>query len=458
MIPLTHVKDKNFALFGLGSSGIATAKALMLGGARVSAWDDSEASRLHAAEAGLHLADLNTADWKNFDSFILSPGVPLTHPKPHWSVEKARAADVEIIGDIELFCRERSKVAPKSRLVAITGTNGKSTTTALIAHILCESGAQVEMGGNIGRPALDLQLGDEKIFVLECSSYQIDLAPSLDPLIGVLLNVSEDHLDRHGSLTHYADVKERLIAGTTGLAVIGVDDVYSEAMATRAAQRIQTCRISMSKKPAGGIWLDGAILMEGEHRIIDLSTCPSLRGTHNAQNAAAAFAATRFCGVPEQTIIVAMQSFPGLAHRMQRIGHIGKALIVNDSKATNTDAAAKALGSYDNIYWIAGGRPKTGGIVPLKGFFPIIRHAYLIGEAADDFAKTLEGHVPVTIAKTLDRAVEQSARDAQSALAPHPVVLFSPACASFDQFRNFEERGEAFCRFMESQPGFERLK
>jgi UDP-N-acetylmuramoylalanine--D-glutamate ligase len=217
------------------------------------------------------------------------------------------------------------------------------------------------------------------------------------------------------------------------------------------------CKISVRREIDRGIYLDGTKLAEQGRVLIDLSTCPSLRGAHNAQNAACAFASVRFCGVAEGKIVEAMQNFPGLAHRMQRLGHIGKALIINDSKATNADAAAKALASFDNIYWIAGGRPKSGGIASLKGFFPLIRHAYLIGEAADDFAATLQGQVPVSIAKTLDKAVELSASEAQNDMLPNPVILFSPACASFDQFKNFEERGEAFCRFVEQQPGFKKV-
>lgn len=458
MIRLTHAQGKRFALFGLGSSGIATAKALIASGAKVSAWDDHEQSRSLAARENLNIVDLRDADWKHFDSFVLSPGVPLNFPQPHWSVEKAKTAQVEIIGDIELFCRERRKVAPKSKLVAITGTNGKSTTTALTAHILREVGGKVEMGGNIGVPALELEIDDGKIFVLECSSYQIELAPSLDPDVGVLLNVTEDHLDRHSTLQNYADVKERLIAGVVkdGLAIIGVDDVYSEAIAQHA--RVKTCKISVVKKLDDGIYRDGTRLIERDRMLIDLATCPSLRGAHNTQNAAAAFAAARFCGVGESEIVKAMQNFPGLAHRMQLVGTIGKALVVNDSKATNADAAGKALSSFDNIYWIAGGRPKTSGIASLKGFFPIIRHAYLIGEAAEDFAKSLEGYVPVKITQTIDKAIEFSAKDAQESPAPNPVILFSPACASFDQFKNFEERGEAFCRAASQQPGFTKVK
>jgi UDP-N-acetylmuramoylalanine--D-glutamate ligase len=460
MISLTHARGKQFALFGLGSSGIATAKALIAGGAQVSVWDDNEQSRAAAAREGVNVVDLRELDWLRVDSFVLSPGVPLTHPAPHWSVQLASANAVEIIGDIELFCRERRLVAPDSQLISITGTNGKSTTTALIAHILSFGGMQIEMGGNIGVPALDLEMGNEKIFVLECSSYQIELAPSLDPTAGVLLNVAADHLDRHGTMEHYADVKEKLVAGVVrdGIAIVGIDDAYSKSIAGRAQKRgLKTCQISVKQKLPEGIWLDGTRLMEKGHSLIDLASCPNLRGAHNAQNAAAAFAAARFCNVAEDKIAAAMQSFPGLEHRMQRIGLIGNALLVNDSKATNAAAAGKALASYDNIYWIAGGRPKTDGIASLKPFFPMIRHAYLIGEAAGEFAKTLEGQVPVTKAKTLDRAVELSAKDTQAALEPNPVILFSPACASFDQFKNFEERGIAFCQAAKKQPGFKKV-
>lgn len=464
MIPLHHAKGKSFALFGLGSSGIATAKALLAGGAGVVVWDDSEAGRDEARRQGLDVRDLKTENFSRFDSFILSPGVPLTHPEPHWSAKLAAAANVEIIGDIELFCRERRHSAPDSKLVAITGTNGKSTTTALTAHILQSGALPVQMGGNIGRPALDLELRRGQLTVLECSSYQIDLAPSLDPDVGILLNLTEDHLDRHGTMDHYGAVKARLIEGVpeTGLAIIGVDDPWCAQIAKHARMKgTPLCAVSLKHEMPDGIWLNNSALYETRdgavHEIVDLATCPALRGAHNAQNAACAFAAARQLGLDDQTILGALRSFPGLAHRMQRVGHVGKVVFVNDSKATNADAAAKALASFTQIFWIAGGRAKTGGIESLKTFFPIMVHAYLIGEAAPAFAESLQGKVEATMSGTIENAVAQALKDAQSSDLPYPVVLLSPACASFDQFKNFETRGEAFVAAVRSLPGFEEF-
>jgi UDP-N-acetylmuramoylalanine--D-glutamate ligase len=233
MTPVTCFSGRHAALFGLGGSGLATARALIAGGARVDAWDDNAAGREKAVAAGVDVIDLSDADWSRYDCLVLSPGVPLTHPAPHWTVEKAKAAGIEIIGDIELFCRERAKLAPNALFIAITGTNGKSTTTALIAHILREAGRDVQMGGNIGVPILALEPpSDARVHVIECSSFQIDLAPSLAPSIGVLLNLTPDHLDRHGTMENYAAIKERLVT-KAGFAVVGIDDEFSEAIFRR---------------------------------------------------------------------------------------------------------------------------------------------------------------------------------------------------------------------------------
>lgn len=461
MIPVTTFKDQTVALFGLGGSGLATAQALLAGGARVVAYDDAEASRRKAGEAGVPVQDLRSIDWTVVAALVLAPGVPLTHPDPHWSVKLARAAGVEVIGDIELFCRERQAIARRSPFIAITGTNGKSTTTALIAHILRVAGRDVQLGGNIGTAILSLAPPKPgRVHVIECSSYQIDLAPSLDPSVGVMLNVTPDHLDRHGTLENYAAVKERLIAGVEGggTAVVGVDDDFSAAMADRAEQAgTHVVRISVVRPLPDGIWRDAETLVvsEGgaERFRLPLAGIGSLRGAHNAQNAAAAFATCRALGVAPEVITVAMKRFPGLAHRMEEVGNKGKVLFVNDSKATNADAAERALTSFTDIFWIAGGKPKAGGITPLKPWFDRIAKAYLIGEAAGDFAATLGADVPHEIVGTLDKAVEAAARDAEVSGADEPVVLLSPACASFDQYPNFEVRGDAFRALVRALPG-----
>jgi len=429
MTPVSTAKGKTVALFGLGGSGLATARALMAGGTELTCWDDNPDTVEKAKAEGIPVGDLHDLDWSRVDSLVLAPGVPLTHPKPHWSADLARAADVEIIGDVELFCRERRVLAAKAPLVAITGTNGKSTTTALIAHILRETGRDVRLGGNIGTPILQLEPPAEHLFhVVECSSYQIDLAPSLDPSIGVLLNLSPDHLDRHGTMDNYADIKARLLEGSD-YAICGIDDDYCRRIAI--GLEADQARIETISVTGGGPGLD-------------LSGAPSLRGAHNLQNALAAAAACRALGLSDDDIRAGLNSFPGLAHRMQIIARRGAALFVNDSKATNADAAEKSLSSFSSIHWIAGGLPKEGGIEPLRPLFGRLAKAYLIGEAAPAFAATLGEAVPYEISGTLDTAVAHAAADAAASNSGEPVVLLAPAAASFDQFRNFEKRGEAF--------------
>ncbi|WLS07927.1 UDP-N-acetylmuramoyl-L-alanine--D-glutamate ligase [Shinella sumterensis] len=462
MIPVTTFKGKTVALFGLGGSGLATAMALAAGGADVVAWDDNPASVENAATAGIRTGDLRTLDWARVDALVLSPGVPLTHPKPHWSADLARAAGAEIVGDIELFARERRAHAPDCPFIAITGTNGKSTTTALIAHILKSSGRDTQLGGNIGTAVLTLDPPKAgRFFVVECSSYQIDLAPTLDPSAGILLNLTPDHLDRHGSMQHYAEVKERLVAGSR-TAVVGVDDSHCAMIADRIERTgTKVVRISRRNVLADGIYADGARLIAAQggatREIADLSAIQTLRGSHNAQNAAAAIAACLAVGVSEDEIRAGLTTFPGLKHRMQPVGRKGDVLFVNDSKATNADAAAPALSSFERIYWIAGGVPKEGGITTLGGFFPRIAKAYLIGEAAPAFAATLGDRVPFEIAGTLERAVADAAADAGQDAGGPVAVLLSPACASFDQYKNFEVRGDAFVKHVAALPGVSML-
>ena len=388
--------------------------------------------------------------------------MPLTHPRPHWSVELAQAAGAEIIGDIELFVRERQAHAPEAPLVAITGTNGKSTTTALTAHVLENAGRDTQMGGNIGRAVMTLDPpAPGRHYVLECSSYQIDLAPTLDPTAGVLLNITPDHLDRHGTMDHYAAVKERLVAGSD-TAIIGVDDDYCRAIADRLEKAgRKVVRISVAGTLEDGFFAEGAQLMRAvrgrAEPLFSLEGIGSLRGRHNAQNALAAAVACLSCGLSPAEIQAGFASFPGLAHRMEQVGRIGNVLFVNDSKATNADAAAPALSSFPRIYWIAGGLPKTGGIESLRPFFPRIAKAYLIGEAAPAFAATIGEATSYEISGSIDAAVEHAARDAADDPAGDVVVLLSPACASFDQFRNFEVRGEAFRDAVRALPGIELI-
>ena len=448
MTPVTSFRGKHVALFGLGGSGLSTLRALVAGGAEVSAYDDSESSRARAIAAGFAIVDLAEADWSRFDAFVLSPGVPLTHPKPHWTVERARAAGVEIIGDIELFARERAALAPDAPFVAITGTNGKSTTTALIAHLLKVAGRHVQLGGNIGTPILDLAPPSrERVHVVECSSFQIDLAPGLAPSVGLMLNVTPDHLDRHGTIEAYAGIKERLVAAAD-IALVGVDDAYCRAVVARliAAGRNKVFAISQRADAEADVFVEGHkvyVRGEGEPRY-DLALAPALRGEHNGQNAAFAVAAAEALGASRAAIADGLATFPGLAHRMEQVGREGRVLYVNDSKATNADAAEKALKSFRDIYWILGGKAKEGGIEPLRPLFDRVAKAYLIGAATDDFAATLGDAVPFERSGELKTALEAAARDAARSPSSEPVVLLSPACASFDQFANFEARGDAF--------------
>jgi UDP-N-acetylmuramoylalanine--D-glutamate ligase len=461
VIPIVGFAGKRVAVLGLASSGLSTCRALIAGGAEVAAWDDDPRRVTEASACGIATADLHHLDWAEFAALVLTPGVPLTHPAPHWSVALARNAAVEVIGDIELYCRERRATARAAPLVAITGTNGKSTTTALIAHLLETAGYSAERGGNIGVAILSLappRAGH--IHVIECSSYQIDLAPSLDPSVGILLNVSPDHLDRHGTFENYAAIKERLVAGVplSGTAIVGVDDDWGQAIADRIQRRGRhPVRVSVHRRLADGLYVEAERIMRASDTSVDaiahIDGIGSLRGEHNAQNAACAAGAALALGLTPEAIQRGLVTFPGLAHRMEQVGRRGRVLFVNDSKATNADAAARALASFSDIFWIAGGRAKAGGIESLSGFFPRIHKAYLIGEAGPSFAATLEGHVAHAVVGTLDRAVALAAREAAECKVEEPVVLLSPACASFDQFPNFEIRGAAFCELVRALDG-----
>jgi UDP-N-acetylmuramoylalanine--D-glutamate ligase len=459
MIPVTSFAGKTVAVFGLGGSGLASCHALKAGGAEVIAGDDSPDNVAKAAQAGFVTANLRKVSWQNFAALILTPGAPLTHPAPHWSVLMAREAGVEVIGDVELFCRERRRFAPDAPFVAITGTNGKSTTTALIAHLMKVAGYDTQMGGNIGTAILSLEPpGRGRVHVIEMSSYQIDLTPSLDPTVGILINISEDHIDRHGTLDHYAAVKERLVAGVQGTAIVGVDDIWCRNAADRierAGRRV--VRISVKNPLADGIYVERETIVRASgaarEEIARIGGIGSLRGLHNAQNAACASACALALGVGKNVLQNGLRSFPGLAHRMEQVGRRGHVLFVNDSKGTNADAAAHALSSFADIFWIAGGRAKAGGIAGLTEYFPRIRKAYLIGEAAAEFAGTLGERVPHEMSGTLEVAVASAARDAEASGLHDPVVLLSPACASFDQYRNFEIRGASFRDLVNALPG-----
>ncbi|MCP1199704.1 UDP-N-acetylmuramoyl-L-alanine--D-glutamate ligase [Notoacmeibacter sp. MSK16QG-6] len=460
MIPVRSFSGKRVALFGLGGSGVATAKALLAGGAELTAFDDSPDSIEKARQEGVPTGDLRELDWTGLAALVLAPGVPLTHPKPHWSAMLAKDAGVPIVGDVELFARERRAFGPTAPFIAITGTNGKSTTTALIAHMLHTAGKDVQMGGNIGRAVLTLDPPAEgRHYVVECSSYQIDLAPGLDPTVGILLNITPDHLDRHGNIENYAAIKAQLVHGSDH-AIVGIDDVYGKRLSdSLLAEGREPLRISTTQHLGTGLFADGndiVLALEPDRRVIaSLDGIGSLRGRHNAQNAMAAIGVCLKLGLEEDIIREGLRTFPGLAHRMEQVARIGKTLFINDSKATNAEAAAPALSSFDHVRWIAGGLPKEGGIEALSPLFERVEKAYLIGEAAPGFAASLGEKVCYEISDTLNVAVAHAARDADE--AGGGVVLLSPACASFDQFRNFEVRGDAFRAAVLALPGAEPI-
>jgi UDP-N-acetylmuramoylalanine--D-glutamate ligase len=458
MFPARTFAGKRVGVFGLARSGTACAEALRLGGAEILAWDDAAASVEKARKDGLPVCDLASVDFATLNALVLSPGVPLTHPKAHWTAAKAQAAGVEIIGDTEVFQRELR--GSGARLVAITGTNGKSTTTALAGHLFAAAGRDVDVGGNIGKAVFLLRApAKDRIYVLELSSFQIDLMPSLKPDAGILTNITPDHLDRHGTIENYVAVKARMFANQTSedTAIIGVDEDWGKEIAKDLVAGARVVPVSVERQLATGLSAPGGVLMERQDgkqiAELDLRSLPALKGRHNWQNAAMAYAAGRALGLKREQIRDGLMSFAGLAHRMQEIGRLKGVAFINDSKATNADAAAKALASFDEIFWIAGGIAKAGGIAPLASFFPKIKCAYLIGAAADEFARTIGDKAPHVKTETLDRAVEAAARDAMKQGGKGAVVLLSPACASFDHYPNFEVRGDAFSKAVAALPG-----
>lgn len=459
MIHISSLAGQKVAVFGLARSGLASAVALKRSGAKVLAWDDNEKSREHAVAADIDPVDLYQADWSDISALVLSPGIPLTHPEPHPIVAKAREAGVDIIGDMELLARTHLE----ANTIGITGTNGKSTTTALVGHMLARAGEKVEIGGNLGIPVLDLMpLKEDGSYVLEMSSYQLDLIHSLSFDVAVLLNVSPDHLDRHGDMAGYIAAKKRLFNGQGELdtAIIGVDDDICRGIYEQVKDRRETIPISGERAVPGGVYAQDGILYDDTKGkaevIVDLNTIPRLPGIHNAQNAAGAAAVGLTYDLDHAAIVTGLRTFPGLAHRQEVLAIIDGVSYINDSKATNDESAARALACYGNIYWIAGGRAKQGGLEATKPYLDRVRHAYLIGEAANDFAHVLEKIVPVTLSGELSRAVGEARRNALDEIGDGAVVLLSPACASFDQFDNFEARGNAFREMVHSLPGDRR--
>ena len=448
MIPVPGFEGRRIAVFGLGRSGLTAARALKAGGALPVLWDDSVSSRMQAEAEGFAVEDLTSADWSGFAALVLSPGAPLTHPEPHWTVGKAKAAGVEVIGDIELFARAIAALpeAHRPRVVAITGTNGKSTTTALIGWVLKQAGMTVHVGGNIGIGVLALPaLTRDAVYVVEVSSYQLDLTTRFAPDVAILTNISPDHLDRHGGMEGYVAAKARIFAHAD-LSLVGVDEEWGRKILADLRRREKPAVeiTTQFPSPARG---EGRILasagsLRADGQPVDLTAARSLPGRHNAQNAAFAWAVARALGVSHAAAVQGLLTFPGLAHRMEEVGRLGRVRFINDSKATNADAARQALASYERSFWIAGGRAKAGGIDDLEDLFPRVVEAFLIGEASGPFAARL-GDTPHRISGDMASAV-RAAAEAASATGREEVVLLSPAAASFDQYPDFEARGEAF--------------
>lgn len=440
MIKLPFLNGKRVVVMGLGKSGAATIAALTASGAEVWAWDDNESARAAEPAAGI---DPLSNNLDGVDLVVWSPGIPHTHPKPHPLAQAARAKGIPLVCDIDLLAQAK----PDNRFLAITGTNGKSTTTTLLAHVLATAGRKVAAGGNLGTPALALpDLGPEGRYVLELSSYQLELCPNLKIHAGVLLNITPDHLGRHGGMEGYVETKRSLFdhMDKGGTAVVGIDDDYCTAIAaTLCAMEVSVVPISAERRLDDGISIPDGMLLDNGLPIADVRDIAPLPGRHNWQNAAAVYAMARADDITPAIIAAGLATYPGLAHRQELVAKAGGVQYVNDSKATNADASAKALACYTHIYWIIGGQAKEGGIASLTSFFPRIDHAYLIGDAANDFAATLGTAVPYTQCGTLDIAVAKAAAAAQH-YGPGAVVLLSPACASWDQFKSFEHRGDVF--------------
>jgi len=449
MIPLAGMQGKIAAVLGLGRTGRSACRALAAGGAMVWAWDDDPARRAQAAEEDIPIVDLGICNWGRVDRLILSPGIAHRHPRPHRLVRRARRAGVTITGDVELLVENQ----PERRIVGITGTNGKSTTTALVAELLRAGGKGVQSGGNIGLPVLDLLPSPvEDIYVLELSSYQLELTDHLACSVAVILNLSADHLERHGGMAGYVRAKRRILRNqrASDWAVIGVDDDHGRELAAALAKRRGHAVVPIAAGGAleHGVSVQGGILhdaLDGAPReVLDLRPIAALQGAHNWQNAAAAYAVARVLGVAPEAAVEGMRAFRGLAHRLEPVATLDGVRFVNDSKATNPEAAAKALASFDAIYWIAGGRPKGGGLDALTPWLDHVRQAFLIGEAAPRFAEALAGRTSFTASGDLATAVRQAAEAAARDRERDAVVLLAPACASFDQFASFEARGDAF--------------
>lgn len=458
MLTVPDFSGKTVAVFGLGKAGLASVALLHNSGARVLAWDDNDASRAVLLKqpyaSDVLIAPPESYQWYDIAALVLSPGIPFTHPEPHKIVKLATAARCPIICDVDLLYR----ACPHARFVGITGTNGKSTTTALIGHLFKTAGIPTEVGGNIGVAASDLKELDAKgTYVIELSSYQLDLMERFHANMAVFLNLTPDHLDRHGDMEGYLKAKMHIFdrQSRRDVAIIAVDDAFTQFAYKRLEKlgRQQLVAVSATRELDKGVYvLNGEVHIRLPVKRADfgLGHLIHLRGQHNWQNIAAAVATLVMAGVPVAVIEKGIKSFIGLPHRIQQVADKNGVLFINDSKATNAEAAEKAISAFDSVLLIAGGKPKAGGIKMLEPLFKRLKHVYLIGDAAQEFAATLQGKVPFTHCGTLDKAVAAAAKEAFATQGKKPVVLLSPACASFDQFKSYEDRGEQFIQLVKA--------
>jgi UDP-N-acetylmuramoylalanine--D-glutamate ligase len=441
--PFTPFAGERVAVVGLGRAGLPAARRLASWGAEVSAWDDSAEARAAAEAAGLVLADPAAGPFR-WDALLLSPGIPHRLPRAHPAAEAARAAGAPVLCDVDWLYRAVRAAGSRANFAGITGTNGKSTTTALLHHLLRSAGRESAAGGNLGPAALSLDLlGDVGTYVLEMSSYMLERTMRVRFERAAMLNLSPDHLDRHGDMDGYAAAKAGIFARQRpeDLAVLGMDDEGTRAMRGALLARVRP--VSGSTPQPGGVWAEDGVLRDEAGPILDLAGAPALPGTHNAQNAAAAAACALDLGLTRAQVAAGLGSFPGLPHRQEKVGEVAGVSFVNDSKATNADSAARALSSYGRVVWIAGGMAKEGGIESVAPLFPRVARAFLIGRDAPALAATLAAHgVPHEVVGTLETAGPAAAAAARAGAAP--VVLLSPACASWDQFTGFDQRGDRF--------------
>ncbi len=464
---INNLLNKTVAILGLGKTGMAVARELKIRGVHVIAWDDKEELRKEAMSLNVSIQDLRTVDFSNVELLVISPGIPHTYPAPHPVAKLAKEHGVRIISDIELFVSSYKD----AKYIGITGTNGKSTTTALIYHILKENGITCAIGGNFGIPVFDLPiLGKDGYYVFEMSSYQIELSPSIDFDISVLLNITPDHLSRHNGMNGYVAVKKQIFnrkSKKNVVNVVAVDDGYTKKIFNELCKeqpKSKNIPVSYSKIVSDGYYISSnGVLIDntvGEKKqIFDVKTLENLQGKHNWQNILAAFAAVKKTGIPTTKIINAIKSFKTLEHRIENIGTFAGIKFINDSKATNAESVKYAIESMNDIYWIIGGRQKEGGIDILKPQLGDgkIKRTFIIGECEKEFYNVTKNIIPSyrchKLEKAVNKAFKLALKDLKKGKVKKPIILLSPATASFDQYKSFEERGEHFKSLFEKIKG-----